>query len=140
MAENKTKKTRASVTGFLRSIKDPAMRADCNTVAKMMRAATGKNARMWGSSIVGFGTYDYKYESGRDGQFFLCGFSPRAKNLTIYIMPGFSKFQPLMKKLGPHKTGKSCLYVKHIADIDRATLHKLIEESVKVMRKKYPTD
>ena len=137
MAELKTKPTRASVTEFMRNIKDPEQRADCKAIARMMRKASGKRAKMWGSSIVGFGSYDYKYASGREGTFMECGFSPRAQSISIYIMPGFSGFAPLLKKLGKHKTGKSCLYIKRLDDVDSRVLATLIERSVRQMRKKY---
>ena len=137
MAELKTKSTKASVSGFLNSVADRQRRAECKTVAKMMRASTGKVARMWGTSMVGYGSYDYKYASGRQGTWFECGFSPRAENLTLYIMPGFSDFDPLMKKLGKYKTGKSCLYLKTLDDIDLNILGQLIDESVKCMRARY---
>lgn len=139
MAENKTKQTSASVTDFVKSIENPQMRADAKKVASMMRRATGKRAKMWGSSIVGYGTYHYKYDSGREGDFMLTGYSPRKQALSVYIMPGFSKFGPLMKKLGKYKTGKSCLYIKRLSDIDEQVLEKLIEGSVKQMRQKYET-
>lgn len=139
MAENKTRKTSVKVADFLASIEDPKKRADCRAVASMMRKATRKNAKMWGSSIVGYGNYDYKYESGREGSFFLCGFSPRAQNVTIYIIPGFSMFQPLLSKLGKYKTGKSCLYVRKLQDVDTAVLQKLIDSSVAHMHRKYKT-
>ncbi len=90
---------------------------------------------MWGSSIVGFGNYHYKYESGREGDWFLTGFSPRKQNLTLYIMPGFAQYDELMKKLGKHKTGKSCLYIKSLEDINLPTLKQLIQQSVKHMTK-----
>lgn len=109
MADNKTQPTKVSVTGFINAINDTEMRADARKVASMMRKATGKRAKMWGSSIVGFGTYHYKYASGREGDSLLTGFSPRKQALTVYIMGGFSKFDALMKRLGKHKTGKSCL-------------------------------
>jgi hypothetical protein len=137
MAELKTKPTGVSVTAFIKEIADPEQRADCRAIAKMMRAASGKRAKMWGSSIVGYGSYDYKYASGREGTFMECGFSPRAQNISIYIMPGFSKFGSLMKKLGKHKTGKSCLYIKRLGDVDTDVLATLIDESVRAMRKKY---
>ena len=139
MAENKTKKTGASVTEFLKSIDDPKMRADAKKVAAMMRRATGKRARMWGSSIVGYGTYHYKYASGREGDFMVTGYSPRKQALSVYIIPGFSKFGPLMKRLGKYKTGKSCLYIKRLSDVDEKVLEKLIESSVREMRNKYET-
>ena len=139
MASNKTTATRASVTEFMNSIEDPQKRADARKVAAMMRKSTGKRARMWGSSIVGFGTYHYKYDSGREGDFMITGFSPRKQALTVYIMAGFSKYGSLMKKLGKHKTGKSCLYIKRLSDVDETVLQRLIDESVKYMRKTYET-
>lgn len=139
MAELKTQKTTASVSGFLKSIDDTERRADCKAVAKMMREATGEKPAMWGPAIVGFGSYDYTYESGRSGKWFLCGFSPRKQALTLYIMPGFRKFDALMKKLGKYTTGKSCLYIKRLADVDLAVLQELIEASVEHMRATYKT-
>ena len=138
MAELKTKATKASVTEFVRDIADKRKRADCRKIAAMMRAASGKRARMWGTSIVGYGSYDYKYASGREGTWMEIGFSPRAQNISIYIMPGFSGFQPLMKKLGKYKTGKSCLYIKSLDDVDQKVLEKLMVESVKKIRRIYP--
>ncbi len=139
MAENKTKATKLSVTGFINSIDDMQKRADARKVAAMMRKATGKRAKMWGSSIVGYGTYHYKYESGREGDFMVTGFSPRKQALTVYVMPGFSHFDKLMAKLGKYKTGKSCLYIKRLSDVDEKVLERLIDSSVKHMRKKYET-
>lgn len=139
MAEPKTRPTDASVAGFLATIDDPEMRADARKVASMMRRATGKRAKMWGTSIVGYGSYHYKYASGREGDFILTGYSPRKTALTVYIMPGFSRFEKLMSKLGKYKTGKSCLYIKRLSDVDEAVLEKLIDESVKYMRRKYET-
>ena len=139
MAENKTKATRASVTGFINSIEDKQKRADARKVAAMMRKATGKRAKMWGSSIVGYGTYHYKYASGREGDFMITGFSPGKQALTVYIIAGFKRFDPLMKKLGKYKTGKSCLYIKRLADVDEKVLERLIAGSVKYMRKNYET-
>lgn len=137
MADLKTQETKASVSEFLQSIADRQKRADCKLIAGMMREATGKRARMWGKSIVGFDKYDYQYASGRSGTFMMTGFSPRAQNITVYIMPGFSKYGALMKKLGKYKTGKSCLYIKRLEDIDQDILSRLIEASVKDMHRKY---
>ncbi len=137
MADLKTKKTGKSVTAFLNGIEDAGRRADCKAVAKMMREATGAKAEMWGPAIVGFGRYDYRYESGREGSWFLTGFSPRKQALTLYIMPGFKRYDALMKKLGKHKTGKSCLYVKSLDDVDRDVLRTLIDESVAEMRRRH---
>ena len=139
MAENKTKPTTASVTAFVKAIDDPQKRADARKVAAMMRRATGKRPRMWGSSIVGYGNYHYKYASGREGDFMLTGYSPRKQALTVYVLAGFSRFGPLMKKLGKYKTGKSCLYIKRLADVDEGVLEQLIKESVEYMRNNYET-
>ena len=139
MADNKTQPTKASVTEFIKAIDDPQKRADARKVAAMMRKATGKRAKMWGSSIVGYGTYHYKYASGREGDFMMAGFSPRKQALTVYIMDGFSKYGAHMKKLAKYKTGKTCLYIKRLSDVDEAVLQQLIEESVKYMRKNYET-
>ena len=137
MAELKTKETKASVSAFLNAIEDRQKRADCRAISKLMREATGKRAKMWGGSIVGFDKYDYKYASGRSGTFMVTGFSPRAQNITVYIMPGFKKFSALMSKLGKVKTGKSCLYIKRLADVDQKILARLIRDSVKEMRRIY---
>lgn len=139
MAENKTKPTGNSVAAFLDAIDDKDKRRDCKKIAAMMRAATGNRAKMWGASIVGFGRYHYKYASGREGDFMITGFSPRAQSLTLYIMPGFKQFEPMMKKLGKYKTGKSCLYIKRLSDVDESVLQRLIEGSVRHMRKNYRT-
>ena len=137
MAELKTKKTNASVSAYLNAITDKQKRADCKAIAKMMRDVTGNNAKMWGSSIVGYGSYDYKYASGREGTWPICGFSSRAQNITVYIMSGFSKFKNLMNRLGQYQTGKSCLYIKKLDDVDRKVLRDLIASSVKEMRRRY---
>jgi hypothetical protein len=139
MAENKTRPTAASVTAFVNSIDDPRRRAEVRKVAAMMRRVTGKRARMWGPSMVGYGTYHYRYASGREGDFMLTGYSPRKQALTIYILAGFDRFRPLMKKLGTFKTGKSCLYIRRLADVDEEVLEQLIDESVKYMRDNYQT-
>jgi Domain of unknown function (DU1801) len=138
MATLKTQPTRQSVSDFLSTVADKKMRAECGVVAKMMRDATGKRAKMWGTSIVGYGSYDYKYASGQEGSWPIIGFSPRSKNVSIYIMPGFSKFDKLMGQLGKYKTGKSCLYIKTLDDVDQKKLKALINASVKLMKKKYP--
>lgn len=139
MAENKTKPTKLSVTAFIKGIESPDMRRDAKKVSAMMRKTTGSRARMWGPNIVGFGEYHYKYDSGREGDFMITGFSPRKQALTLYVIPGFKPFEPLMKKLGKYKTGKSCLYIKRLSDIDESVLEKLIAGSVKHMRNKYKT-
>lgn len=139
MGGNKTQPTKASVTEFLNSVGDRQQRADARKVGAMMRKATGHRPKMWGPSIVGYGKYRYKYESGREGEFLMTGYSPRKAALTVYIMPGFKRFAALMDKLGKHKTGKSCLYIKRLSDVDEKVLEKLINEAVKHMRKTYET-
>ena len=137
MAENKTKPTKARVGDFLDTVDDPKRRADAKKVLAMMRRATGKRATMWGPSMVGFGKYQYKYESGREGEFMLTGLAPRKQNLVVYIIPGFEPFGAQMKKLGKYKTGRSCLYINKLEDVDEKVLEKLIADSVKLMRKRY---
>ncbi len=130
MAELKTKQNDQSVAAFLDSIADRNMRQECLTLLRLMQQAAKSEPKMWGSSIVGFGNYHYKYESGREGDWFLTGFSPRKQNLTLYIMPGFARYDELMKKLGKHKIGKSCLYLKKLGDVDLAVLKQLVKQSV----------
>jgi hypothetical protein len=137
MAELKTKKTNASVVAFLNAVEDKKKRADRKVIAKMMREATGKRAKMWGSAIVGFDSYDYTYDSGRSGSWPVCGFSPRAQNISVYFMPGFSKFEKLVGRLDKFKTGKSCLYIKRLDDVDQKVLSNLIIAAVIEMRRKY---
>jgi len=134
MAELKTKPTAASVKEFLNQIPDKERREDCFAVAKIMEEVTGDKPKMWGPSIVGFGTYHYKYASGREGDWPVTGFSPRKKDLTLYIMMGFEKHPELMQKLGKHSVGKSCLYIKHLSDVHLPTLKKLIKASIKDLR------
>jgi Domain of unknown function (DU1801) len=140
MAYVKTKKNDASVTAYLKAIEDRRKRADAKKVATMMRKATGAVPRMWGSSIVGYGKYRYRYESGREGEWMITGFSARKHSLVVYIMPGFRAFMALMKRLGDYKTGKSCLYIKTLDDVDTRVLQTIIERSVKLMRKRYETE
>ena len=134
MAELKTKATNESVEEFFNSIPDAERREDCFAIAKLMEEITGHKPTMWGPSIVGFGSYHYKYASGREGDWLVTGFSPRKKDLTLYIMMGFEKHQELMKQLGKHSIGKSCLYIKRLSDIHLPTLRKLIKTSVKQLQ------
>ena len=133
MAKLKTQKTNASVTAFLKSVADDDRRKDCQTLVRIMKRAVKAQPKMWGSSIVGFGHYHYKYASGRENDWFLAGFSPRKQDLTLYIMAGFDRYDALMARLGKHKTGQSCLYLKRLADVDVAVLEELISASVKHM-------
>lgn len=139
MAELKTKKNNASVAKFMNGIEDPAQRADCRKISAMMKKATGSRPKMWGTAIVGFGSYSYSNSAGKDFEWMLTGFSPRKQATSVYIMSGFKKFDALMKKLGRHKTGKSCLYIKRLEDVDEKVLQQLIDASVKYMRKTYAT-
>jgi hypothetical protein len=135
MAELKTKPNDQSVQRFLNAITDKQKRQDCFTILELMKQITKTEPKMWGSSIVGFGTYHYKYESGREGDWFLTGFSPHKQNLTLYIMAGFEQYDELLKALGKYKTGKSCLYINRLEDIHLPTLKKLIQQSVQHMSK-----
>lgn len=135
MYELKTKETDASVEVFLDSIEDEQRREDCKAVAQLMQQVTKEKPKMWGSSIVGFGQYHYKYASGHEGNAALTGFSPRKQALTLYIMGGFDTYNDLMSKLGTYKIGKACLYVKRLADIDQKVLKELIKQSVDHMKK-----
>jgi hypothetical protein len=137
MATLKTRPTRQSVSAFLLGIRDPGRRRDARAIAALMRAATGSRPRMWGPSIVGFGSYHYKYPSGREGDWFLTGFSARGRTFVLYIMSGFRSLQPLVSRLGKHKKGKACLYITSLADLDVSVLKKLIRESVRQVRTTY---
>jgi len=137
MSGLKTKKNRASVQQFLGSVDNEKRRKDARTVLKLMQEITGEKPAMWGSSIIGFGSYHYRYESGREGDWMLTGFSPRKQALTLYIMSGFRRYEDLMSRLGKYKTGKSCLYVKNLEDIDLDVLRELVAESVVFMRRTY---
>jgi hypothetical protein len=130
MAELKTKRTEASVERFLKNIKDERRRMDCIALVDIMRRITKSEPKMWGPSIVGFGSYHFVYESGREGDWFLTGFSPRKEALTLYVMSGFAQHGDAMKTLGKCKTGKGCLYVKALEDIHLPSLKKLLRESV----------
>ena len=134
MAENKTKPTDASVEEFLNAVPDERKRADSFRLVEIMREITGEEPVMWGDSIVGFGSYHYKYASGREGDAPLIGFSPRKASLTIYITPGFDRYGDLLGRLGKFTTSKVCLYVKRLSDVDEAVLRELIRDSVEVMR------
>lgn len=134
-AENKTQPTATSVTYYLATLQPDQKRQDAIAINAMIRRVTGELPKMWGDSIIGFGHQHYKYESGREGDWFLVGFAPRKANLVLYIMPGFKEYKPLMKKLGKHKVGKSCLYINKLADVDQDVLEKLVARSVDHMKK-----
>ena len=133
MAELKTQRTEDSVQAFLDGVPDEKKRADSQALLELMRDVTGEEPAMWGPSIVGFGSYRYKYASGREGEWPLVGFSPRKRNLTLYIMSGFDEYDALLDDLGKYKTGKACLYINRLEDVDPAVLRELISQSVKHM-------
>ncbi len=138
MAENKTVATDDSVKAFIETVDNEQKRKDAYELVALFEKVTGEKAVMWGSSIIGFGQYHYKYDSGREGDFMLAGFSPRKTKFSIYIMAGFSRYDNYLEKLGKHKTGKSCLYVNKLADIDQSILEEMIKDSVKFVQEKYP--
>ena len=131
MAEPKTQRTKASVAAFIAAVEDDTRRKDAKVVDKIMREITGEKPAMWGPSIIGYGEYD-----GPTGKWPRLGFSPRKANLVLYVMDGYEK-EPLMKKLGKHKTGRSCLYINKLADVDEGVLRKIVANGWKIMAKKY---
>jgi hypothetical protein len=138
--EVKTKVSDASVAEFLNSIRDETQRKDCQTLVDMMRRTTGTQPKMWGSSIIGFDTYHYVGKSGREGDWFLTGVSPRKQALTLYVLGGWEQNAGLLQKLGKHSLGKGCLYIKRLADVEVPVLKKLIDQSVKSARKQALAD
>ena len=130
MAELKTKKNDASVGDFLAKIADDEIRKDANALLRLLKRATGEKPKMWGTSIVGFGEIHYEYPSGREGDWPPVGFSPRAKNLTLYLMAGFGKMQPKLAKLGKHSKGRSCLHVRRLADVDAKVLESIVKQGL----------
>jgi hypothetical protein len=137
MAEQKTKPTSLSVDEFINSIPEEIKRNDAAALVQMMREITGREPKLWGSNIIGFGKYYYKYESGHEGYSLITGFSPRKQNFTIYLMAYSLQDEPLLEKLGKHKTGKGCLYIKKLSDIDPEILKELIGNTVKKISEKY---
>lgn len=138
MKENKTKATDVSVEDYLSTIEDEARRKDCEALARLMTRATKMPPRMWGTSIVGFGSYHYKYESGREGDSCLTGFSSRKGDISIYLVAGVLGQEQLLSQLGKYKMGKSCLYVRRLSDVDLKVLEKLIIDSVAERKHRYP--
>lgn len=131
MAELKTKATKKSVAGFIAALRDPGQRRDSRALLQLFKQATKKPPRMWGSSIVGFGDYRYKYGSGREGDWFVAGFSPRKQALTLYCILGFNREAALMRRLGKYKTGTGCLYIRRLDDVDTGVLKQLIQRAVR---------
>ena len=138
MYELKTKETDAAVDSFLDSVADPQRREDGRKLRAMFERITGYPARMWGPSIVGFGQYHYKYASGHEGDMARIGFSPRAKEQVLYVLDGTGWEDPLLARLGKHKTGKCCLYVKRLSDVDEAVLEEIAVRSWQSMNERYP--
>ena len=134
MAENKTKQTKLSVATYIAAIKDPVQRADAKTLVALMQSASGEKAKMWGPAIIGFGSYHYKYDTGREGDMPLVGFSPRKAATVLY---GCRSAEALFPKLGKHSSGKGCLYIKKLADVDQKVLQQIIVKSVAAMRAKH---
>ena len=130
MAKLKTQKNDASVEDFLNGVSHERKREDSFAILELMRDVTGEEPAMWGTSIVGFGSYRYKYASGREGEWFLTGFAPRKRNLTLYIIAGLENYDSLLAELGKYRTGKSCLYINKLEDVDIPTLRELIRQSV----------
>jgi|ERR1700722_11069336 hypothetical protein len=139
MADNKTKPTKLSVAAFIDALSDKTKRADAKALVKLMQSASGEKPKMWGSSIIGFGSYHYTYESGREGDMPLAGFSPRKAATVLYGVTRSSDSEALLAKLGKHTTGKGCLYVKKLADVDQKVLQALVVKSLAAMRARQPS-
>lgn len=138
MSKNKTVATGQPVEDFLNNVSPEWKKEESFQLLELIKELTGEEPKMWGGSLIGFGDYHYKYESGREGDFFRAGFSPRKQAMTVYVMAGFDKYEELLTKLGKHKTGKSCLYIKSLKDVDIEVLKKIIKSSYDQMNKMYP--
>jgi len=138
--ENKTVANDMDVAEYLASVDDERRRSEAEAVIEMMRRVTGEEPQMWGSSLIGFGSYHYRYDSGREGDFFMTGLSPRKAALTVYIMPGFSEYGDDLERLGPHKLGRSCLYIRRLDKVDPDALEALVAKSYAFMQEKYHSD
>jgi len=138
MAENKTQPTAADVSAFLNAVEHPTRRADALALDALFQEVTGWQPRLWGASIIGYGQYHYRYATGREGDFLATGFAPRKANLSIYIMPGYQDYSAILSRLGKHKTGKACLYVNKLADIDMDVLTELIRAGLDDLAQIYP--
>ncbi len=139
MAENKTIPTEIEPVEFIAAVEHPTRRADAEVLLEMMRRVTGFEPKMWGPTIIGFGRYHYRYESGREGDFLITGFSPRKANLSIYVMPGYDDYSEELARLGKHKMGKSCLYINKLADVDVAVVEEIVAAGVAKMHANYET-
>jgi hypothetical protein len=139
MADNKTNPTKLSVAAFIDALPDQTKRADAKTLVKLMQSVTVEKPKMWGPSIIGFGSYHYKYDSGREGDMPLVSFSPRKAAIVLYSLTGYSHSESLLAKLGKHTTGKGCLYIKKFADVDQKVLEELVVKSVAARRARNPS-
>ena len=139
MATNKTQPTDVDPAAYIASVEHPVRRSDAETLLDMMTRVTGYPAKMWGPSIIGFGRYHYRYDSGREGEFLITGFSPRKANLVVYILPGYDDISEQLGRLGKHRVGKSCLYINKLADVDLAVLEEIVTDAVQRMRRGYET-
>lgn len=137
MADTKTKPTTQDVAEFLDGVENETRREDGRALLAMMQDVTGEEPRMWGPSMIGFGGYHYRYESGHEGDMFRVGFSPRKAELSVYLLPGAERYAELLARLGKHRMGKSCLYIRKLADVDMTVLRELVETSVAEMRRRY---
>ena len=135
MSDLKTKPTDQNVEEYLNKVENPTKREDSFKILELMKEISKEEPVMWGDSIIGFGNYHYKYESGREGDWFVAGFAPRKQNLTVYIMSGFDKYNELLGKLGKHKLGKSCLYINKLKDVDTSILREIVKQSIESVRK-----
>lgn len=138
MSTNKTQPTPVEPADFIASVDHEGRRADAETLLALFERITGWNAKMWGPSLIGFGEYHYKYDSGREGDFLATGFSPRKANMSVYILPGYEDYEDILSRLGKHKMGKSCLYINKLADVDLDVLEELIKAGLADLSKKYP--
>lgn len=139
MAENTTRPTDVAPAEFIAAVEHPTRRADAETLLEMMERVTGCAGKMWGPSIIGFGRYAYRYESGREGEFMLTGFAPRKANLVVYVLPGYDDISEDLAELGKHRIGKSCLYINKLADVDLDVLERIVSDGVARMRRDYDT-
>jgi len=138
MAELKTKRNDGDVEAFIDAVENEKRREDCRRLVELLERVSGEKPEMWGGSIIGFGAYDYEYESGRTGSWPRIGCSPRKQSMTLYIMPGFDRYDEIMARLGKYRTGKSCLYVNRLEDVDMGVLEELAVASLEHMDRKYP--
>jgi len=137
MTENKTQVTDVEPRDFIAAVEHPTRRADAMVLLEMFQRVTGCEPKMWGPTIIGFGRYRYRYESGREGEFLLTGFSPRKSSLVVYVLPGYTEIDEQLAALGKHKIGKSCLYINKLADVDLAVLERIVSDGVAEMRRDY---